>query len=194
MREMKAAVQALVKDYEASLAAVGVDCRVSLRQVTEAVCERPHSSGLLDDIQRHIDRKREKENGWHGQRNRYSFAVLTFSPLEKSLVPREDWRKYAIILQRKGRPHIGKAPQETRFTEEAVLKKVAHRVEWMRSLAEKRGAAKACRDTWRDAIRYVTLIGYEEKKRILGKNRWVWVLLILTFVVLLTLLLWLLLS
>lgn len=31
MREMKAAVQALVKDYEASLAAVGVDCRVSLR-------------------------------------------------------------------------------------------------------------------------------------------------------------------
>lgn len=190
MTELINKIDAIIADYAVQLKEQGVVCSVSKRYVEANIHERTGSlnSPLLDGLDRYLDKKREKANGWHNQRNRFHFAVLTFSPTERQRVPKAECKKYAFLLRYRGRVHIGEAPKEISRPEDRVLRRVERRIQKMLRMADRCSGAEVCRDGFLDGLRYVLSAGYEDKKKILGKDRWVWELSVMVAAVLLAVL------
>ena len=107
-------------------------------------------------------------------RDRYHTVVLRFSPSEEGLLPAELCREYAFLLKKKDRIFIGETPKEKLYDTEKVKRRLEKRLQKMIRLSQRKGAQRACRDTWRDAMRYMTSKRYIYKKRILGKDRDFW--------------------
>ena len=180
MMEFKQRVQDLVAQYEEQLSVNGITIQVSKRyfetevQETSSTC--PDSS-IMNAIEQAINQKREKEKGYHYQRNKFHCIILTVCPVDKGLVKKEHCREYAFLLRKKWRINIGDAPIETAYQEDKVLQKIEKRIQKLLQKAEAHTPQAVCKDTWRDIFRYTTFTKYEYKTRILDKDRSMWELL-----------------
>ncbi len=180
MQEFKSKVQAIIREYEEFLSENGVKITVSKKYFETKVSEYFHSnSPLFNAIDAAIARKKEKEKGYHYQRNKYHCIVLSLLPVDKNLVRREYCKEYAFVLRKVERAHIGQAPERIFYEEDKVLAKIEKRIQKIIKSAEKESAQKVCKDTVCDIFRYTTLPKYAYKEKILGKDRSSWELLFL---------------
>ena len=181
MKELKEKAQALIDKYTSELESKGLKILLSKKYLESAVSERAGGTGavsIFNSIDRARDRKKEKENGYNYERNKYHYLILTLCPIEKNLVPREEQREYAFVIKKVDRPHIGEEPCEVVYTEEKVLSKIEKRIFKILKKAEKSSPQKMCKNNISDAIRYTMSAKYEYKKRYLGKDSYTWDLLL----------------
>lgn len=169
VQEFKTQVQNLVASYAEELAQRGVELRVSKRYFEVPVGERI-ISGILGEIDRAKARKREKENGYHHQRNKYYCLIVSLIPIDGCL-RKDRCKEYAFILRKRERGYIGDTPVESMAEEDKLLEKIERRIQRICRKAEKRTVQKLCGDTLWDALRYVCSAKYVYKDPILGKDR-----------------------
>ena len=169
VQEFKTQVQNLVASYAEELAQRGVELRVSKRYFEVPVGERM-MRGIAGEIDRIKARKREKENGYHHQRNKYYCLLLSLVPTDGCL-RKDRCKEYAFILRKRERGYIGDTPVESMAEEDKLLEKIERRIQRICRKAEKRTAQKLCGDTLWDALRYVCSAKYVYKDPILGKDR-----------------------
>lgn len=167
--EFKTQVQKLVASYAEKLAQHGVELRVSKRYFEVPVTERM-MNGIAGEIDRIKARKREKENGYHHQRNKYYCLLLSLVPTEGG-VRKDRCKDYAFILRKRDRGYIGDPPVESMADEEKLLAKIERKIRRICRQAERRTAQRVCVDTLWDALRYVCSGKYGYKDLILGKDR-----------------------
>lgn len=168
-QEFKALAQKVVAQYAEELAQRGVELRVSKRYFEVPVGERCFN-GLLGEIDRIKARKREKENKYHYQRNKYYCLILSLIPTD-GCVRKDRCKEYAFVLRKRERGYIGESPVESMAEEEKLLAKIERRIQRICHQTEKRTAQKVCGDTLWDALRYVCSAKYAYKDPILGKDR-----------------------
>lgn len=181
MEDIKAKVQAIVDKYALTLSENGIMIRIAKRYCEEAVDEDTrdvHQSGILnsivDSITTAFAKKEEKTKGYNHIRNRYHCIVLTVTPLEKSLVPKDRCKEYSFFLKKIERLHIGLNPEKYVYKEGKLLKKVEKRILKLLRYAQSNTPKKACSDTIIDAFRYSSFKKYKYKKKILGKDIYFW--------------------
>ena len=170
VQEFKAQVQGMVARYADRLAQQGVEIRISKRYFKVPVREWLSGHGLLEEIDRAKAHKREKERGYHYQKNTYHCLLLTLAPINGS-VRKDRCKDYGFILRKKERAFIGDVPVETIADGEKLLAKIEKRVQKICRQAEKRTPQKVCGDTLWDALRYVCSAKYVYKDPILGRDR-----------------------
>lgn len=168
-QEFKAQVQELAAPYAETLAQRGVELRVSKRYFEMPVTERM-ISGIRGEIDRAKARKREKENGYHHQRNTYYCLIVSLVPADGG-VRKDRCKDYAFVLRKRERGYIGDPPVESAAEGEKLLAKIERRIQKICRKAEKHTAQKVCTDTLWDALRYVCSAKYAYKDPILGKDR-----------------------
>ena len=86
MQEIIEKVNAVLEKYSEQLADNGIKVAVSKRYFEESVGERIGNTGntaIFNEIDRALDRKREKKKGYHHIRNRYHVIVLSVIPFKK---------------------------------------------------------------------------------------------------------------
>ena len=178
----------LAEEYREALAACGLSLKISKKYFEKKPAEPSGiSRGLLDIAELRLAEKKEAKTHKF-VRDRYHAVVLRFSPSEEGLLPAELCREYAFLLKKKDRVFIGVTPKETLYDTEKVKRSLEKRLQKMIRLSQRKGAQRACRDTWRDALRYMACRAYRYKKRILGKDRYFWDTLFFVPVVLLAVL------
>jgi len=193
MQEIKNQAQALVDKYNDQLAAFGIRVALSKKYFESAVPTRSTYSfyaavSLLNHIDAHFDRKREEKKYKH-ERNKYHCLVLSVLPIDKKAVHRDHCKDYAFVLRKLERAHIGDEPQRVVYEEHKILKKIEKRLQKTLKKAQKAGIMSACKNTFLDVLRYCTLQSYAYKKRIHGKDRLFWDMIVIASVVLLAILL-----
>ena len=177
MKELKEKAQALIDQYTSELSGKGLKILLSKRYFESEVSERSggHGAGaIFNAIDRARDRKKEKENGYNYERNRYHYFVMTVCPIEATAVRREECRDYAFLLKKVERAHIGQEPRLVVLCEERVLSKMEKCIQKILKRAEKHSAQKVCRNTLSDAFRYAMCPKYAYKKTFLGKESSTW--------------------
>ena len=88
MQEIIEKVNAVLEKYSGQLENNGIKVTVSKRYFEESVGEQIRNSGesiILNEIEKSLDRKREKKKGYHHIRNRYHVIVLSVIPVKKML-------------------------------------------------------------------------------------------------------------
>ena len=75
-----------------------------------------------DNINR--DHKKEKENGYNYERNRYHCIVISIIPSNPSALKRAECRDYAFLLEKAERAHIGQEPRKISYEKDKVLAKI----------------------------------------------------------------------
>lgn len=171
MQEFKEKVQALVDGYDTQLAQKGICVSVSKVYFETAVHQKYARSGIVESMERKWLKKQEIKKGYHFQNNRYHCIVLTLRPVDKKLLQKEECRQYAFVLQKVERAYIGEKPEKRIYEENKILGKIEKRICRILQAAQKSSPAKTCKDSWIDAIRYLTAVKYFFKNRILGKDR-----------------------
>ncbi len=177
MQEFRDKVQDIIDKYEASLASTGIKITISKKYFETEVQERAGGHGamaIFNAIDRVRDRKKEKDNGYNYEKNKYHCIVLLVSPIDKNLVRRECCKEYAFVLRKVDRVHIGQEPIKVAYKEDKVLAKIEKRILKIIKKSNKQSPQKICRDTIWDALRYSFLYKYEYKERVLGKDRTSW--------------------
>ena len=181
MQEIIEKVNAVLEKYSEQLADNGIKVTVSKRYFEESVGERIRNTGntaIFNEIDRALDRKREKKKGYHHIRNRYHIIVLSVVPVKKDIVRREYCRDYAFYIHKIERPHIGTEPKEFIYEEQKILSKIEKRINKLLRKTQKNTPQKVCKDNLLDAIRY-TAPRYGYKRRFLNKERADWELIFL---------------
>ena len=156
MQEIIEKVNAVLEKYSEQLADNGIKVTVSKRYFEESVGERIGNTGntaIFNEIDRALDRKREKKKGYHHIRNRYHVIVLSVIPVKKDIVRREYCRDYAFYIHKIERPHIGTDPKEFTYEEQKILSKIEKRINKLLRKSQKNTPQKVCKDTLFDAIR-----------------------------------------
>ena len=124
MQEIIEKVNAVSEKYSEQLADNGIKVTVSKRYFEETVGERIGNTGntaIFNEIDRALDRKREKKKGYHHIRNRYHVIVLSVIPIHKGIVHREYCRDYAFYIHKVERAHIGMEPKKYTYEEQKIL-------------------------------------------------------------------------
>ena len=181
MQEIIEKVNAVLEKYSEQLADNGIKVTVSKRYFEESVGERIGNTGntaIFNEIDRALDRKREKKKGYHHIRNRYHVIVLSVIPVKKDVVRREYCRDYAFYIHKIERPHIGTDPKEFTYEEQKILSKIEKRINKLLRKSQKNTPQKVCKDNLFDAIRY-TAPRYGYKRRFLNRERDDWELIFL---------------
>ena len=181
MQEIIEKVNAVLEKYSEQLADNGIKVTVSKRYFEESVGERIGNTGntaIFNEIDRALDRKREKKKGYHHTRNRYHVIVLSVIPVKKDVVRLEYCRDYAFYIHKIERPHIGTDPKEFTYEEQKILSKIEKRINKLLSKSQKNTPQKVCKDNLFDAIRY-TAPRYGYKRRFLNRERADWELIFL---------------
>ena len=181
MQEIIEKVNAVLEKYSEQLADNGIKVTVSKRYFEESVGERIGNTGntaIFNEIDRALDRKREKKKGYHHIRNRYHVIVLSVIPVKKDVVRREYCRDYAFFIHKIERPHIGTDPKEFTYEEQKILSKIEKRINKLLRKSQKNTPQKVCKDNLFDAIRY-TAPRYGYKRRFLNRERADWELIFL---------------
>ena len=173
MQEFREKVTALVEAYGQRLAVNGIMVAVSKKYFETDVAERSDTD-VFTAVDRVLDRRREKKNGYHYTRNRYHSIVLSVLPTEKGAVRKEYCRDYAFLLKKVERAHLGLEPEKVIYAQNKVLKKIEALLLRILRKSEKTTADKLCKDTLLDAVRYTMTAKYGYKRRILGKDRSWW--------------------
>ena len=131
MQEIIEKVNAILEKYSQQLENNGIKVTVSKRYFEESVGERIGNTGnsvIFNEIDRALDRKKEKKKGYHHIRNRYHVIVLSVIPAEKDIVRREYCRDYAFFIHKVERAHIGMEPKKYTYEEQKILSKVEKRI------------------------------------------------------------------
>ena len=181
VQETIAKANAILEKYTTQLENNGITVTVSKRYFEESVGEQIRNSGesiILNEIEKALDRKREKKKGYHHIRNRYHVIVLSVIPVKKDVVRLEYCRDYAFFIHKIERPHIGTDPKEFTYEEQKILSKIEKRINKLLRKSQKNTPQKVCKDTLFDAIRY-TAPRYGYKRRILNRERADWELIFL---------------
>ena len=181
MQEIIEKVNAILEKYSGQLADNGIKVTISKRYFEESVGERIGSTGstaIFNEIDKALDRKREKKKGYHHIRNRYHVIVLSVIPTKKDNARREYCRDYAFCIHKVERAHIGMEPKKYAYEEQKILSKIEKRISKILRKSQKSTPQKVCRDTLFDAIRY-TATRYGYKRRFLNKERADWELIFL---------------
>ena len=177
MQKFKARVQELADKYESRLAEKGIKVSVSKRYFESEVIESSGSGGngaILDSAFRARDRKREKDQGYNYQRNRYHCIVLSVLPLEKKNSLREDSKDYSFMLRKVERAHIGQEPRRIAYAEDKLLGRIEKRILKILKKAERQSPEDVCKNRLPDALRYTFSGGYGYKKSYCGKDKLTW--------------------
>ncbi|MBR5523827.1 MAG: hypothetical protein IKU51_00975 [Clostridia bacterium] len=166
----------LLAPYAERLAEKGVQIRISRRYFRTKVMERlgvdfTGIGAITDDLLRAEARKREKEKGYHYQRNQYRCLILSLCPIERGVLSDNQCKEYAFVIWKKERAYIGDKPVESVAGEEKWRTKVEKRLQKICDKAERYAPEKVCKDTLWDACRYVSSTKYGYKTTILGKDR-----------------------
>ena len=183
MKELREKAQELIDKYLPDLADKGLKILLSKRYFESAVGERSgmHGAGaIFNSIDRARDHKKEKENGYNYERNRYHYFVLTVCPIEKNALRHEDCREYAFALKKVERAHIGQEPRSVNYKEDKILSKIEKRIRKILRKAEQGSPETVCRNNILDAFRYSVHHKYEYKDRFLGKERFSWEMIFLS--------------
>lgn len=181
MQEIIEKVNAVLEKYSGQLENNGIKVTVSKRYFEESVGEQIRNSGesiILNEIEKALDRRREKKKGYHHIRNRYHVIVLSVIPVKKDVVRREYCRDYAFFIHKIERPHIGTDPKEFTYEEQKILSKIEKRINKLLRKSQKNTPQKVCKDNLFDAIRY-TAPRYGYKRRFLNRERADWELIFL---------------
>ena len=181
MQEIIEKVNAVLEKYSEQLADNGIKVTVSKRYFEESVGERIGNTGnasIFNEIDRALDRKREKKKGYHHIRNRYHVIVLSVIPIHKDIVRREYCRDYAFCIHKVERAHIGMEPKKYIYEEQKILSKIEKRINKLLRKSQKNTPQKVCKDNLFDAIRY-TAPRYGYKRRFLNRERAEWELIFL---------------
>ncbi len=181
MQEIIEKVNAVLGKYSEQLENNGIKVTVSKRYFEETVGERIGNTGnaaIFNEIDRALDRKREKKKGYHHIRNRYHVIVLSVIPVQKDIIRREYCRDYAFCIHKVERAHIGIEPKKYTYEEQKILSKIEKRINKVLRKSQKSAPQKVCKDTLWDAIRY-TLPRYGYKRRFLNRERADWGLIFL---------------
>ena len=181
MQEIVEKVNAVLGKYSEQLKGNGIKVTVSKRYFEESVGERIGNTGntaIFNEIDRALDRKKEKKKGYHHIRNRYHVIVLSVIPAQKDIVRREYCRDYAFYVHKVERAHIGMEPKKYTYEEQKILSKIEKRINKVLRKSQKSTPQKVCKDTLWDAIRY-TLPRYGYKRRFLNRERADWKLIFL---------------
>lgn len=184
MKELKEKAQTLIDKYTPELSSKGLKILLSKRYFESEVSERSGGHGLgaiFNSIDRARDHKEEKEKGYHYERNKYHYFILTLCLIEKNVLRREECREYAFILKKVERAHIGQEPRRVLYHEEKILSKIEKQILKILKKAEKSSAQKVCQNNIIDAFRYAMHPKYEYKERFLGKERFLWEMIFLAF-------------
>lgn len=178
----------LVLEYNQKLLSKGIQCSVSRKYFETQVDTRSHSTnaGLLDIIDHFLDERREKK--YKNQNNRYHTVILTVSPADRSAVKPTQCKQYAFLMRKTERPHIGDAPEQRTYRPEKIVSNIEKRLQKILKQAETQSVDKVCKEALPDLLRYMFGRQYGYKKTILGKDRYVWDLLISGIVVLMAVL------
>lgn len=187
MNEIRQKTQSIIDKYEEELTAKGIQITVSKRYFETQVGERMGGTGnqaIFNAIERARDRKKEKEEGYNRQSNRYHCIVLSVLPRDKDTVSREYCKEYAFVLRKVERAHIGLEPRKTTYEESKILAKIEKRILKILEKVERTTVQKVCKDTFCDALRY-SASKYSYKRRFLGKERATWELIFLVLTVVL---------
>ena len=181
MQEIIEKVNAVLEKYSEQLADNGIKVTVSKRYFEESVGERIGNTGntaIFNEIDRALDRKREKKKGYHHIRNRYHVIVLSVIPVKKDVVRLEYCRDYAFCIHKVERAHIGMEPKKYIYEEQKILSKIEKRINELLRKSQKNTPQKVCKDNLFDAIRY-TAPRYGYKRRFLNRERADWELIFL---------------
>ena len=181
MQEMVEKVNAVLEKYREQLENNGIKVTVSKRYFEESIGERIGNTGntaIFNEIDRALDRKKEKKKGYHHIRNRYHVIVVSVIPVQKDIVRREYCRDYAFFIHKIERAHIGMDPKKYTCEEQKILSKMEKRINKILRKSQKSTPQKVCKDTLFDAIRY-TASRYGYKRRFLNKDRADWELIFL---------------
>lgn len=176
MQEIIEKVNAVLEKYSEQLADNGIKVTVSKRYFEESVVERIGNTGntaIFNEIDRALDRKREKKKGYHHIRNRYHVIVLSVVPVKKDIVRREYCRDYAFFIHKVERAHIGMEPKKYTYEEQKILSRIERRINKLLIKTQRNTPQKVCKDNLFDAIRY-TAPRYGYKRRFLNKERVDW--------------------
>ena len=179
MQDIKTKIISLVDKYREQLASKGIKIVISKRYVETEVEERSggHANAgqaIFNIFDRVNDRKKEKENGYNFEKNKYHNIVITVIPLDKTLVSVSDCREYAFILKKVKRTHLGLEPQKKIYQEEKVLTKIEKRILRILKKADNKSVQKVCKNTFWDACRYTHSPKYQYKTKFCGKERFTW--------------------
>ena len=167
MKELKEKAQALIDIYTPELSGKGLKILLSKRYFEAEVDERFGATGtgaIFNSIERARDRKKEKQKYYY-ERNRYHAIVITVTPDNKAILPRESCRDYAFVLRKVERAHIGEEPRRVTYEEEKILSKVEKRILKTLKKADRASAREVCKNNIFDAIRYSMNAKYGYKKR-----------------------------
>ena len=181
MQEIIEKVNAVLEKYSEQLADNGIKVTVSKRYFEESVGERIGNTGntaIFNEIDRALDRKREKKKGYHHIRNRYHVIVLSVVPVKKDIVRREYCIDYAFFIHKVERAHIGMEPKKYTYEEQKILSRIEKRINKLLRKTQRNTPQKVCKDTLFDAIRY-TAPRYGYKRRFLNRERADWELIFL---------------
>ena len=181
MKEFKSKVSELLEKYQDRFASKGIRIDIRKRYFETAVDDgrsyHPNAmGGILSAIDLHFAKKRENKM-YHYQKNRYHCVILSVCPIDQTFVRSENCREYAFLLRRVGRVMIGDEPTETVCAEDPVLEKIEKRILKILKHAEKASPQKVCKNSLRDAARYLFSNNYAYKEKILGMDRLMWFLI-----------------
>ena len=179
MKDLKERAQALIDKYTPQLSSRGLKILLNKRYFEKTVNTTWHhscsSTGRLLDtlILEPLERSREKRKYYY-EKNKYHLFVLTLCPSEKSAGEKKEWREFAFVLKKTERAHVGLKPEKVKYREERILVKIERCIQRILKRAEKKPAAKLCRNGIGDVLRYMLHRRYGYKKSFLGKSRFAW--------------------
>ena len=182
MLDFMTRVQEKVDEYAEFLSECGIKISASRRYFETEARERTgnvSSNSILNVVDRAMDKKKEKR--YKNVRNRYYCIILSVSPSDKNIVPRDLCREYAFLHKKVDRPHLGVEPRNISCAEDKLLSKIEKRILKILRKTKKAGIKKACKDTYFDAFRY-TCAKYGYKRRFLGRERAIWELIFMLYV------------
>lgn len=178
MKEFKEKVQSLIDKYSPELSQNGLRISISKHYFEEKAWERSGGSNavgvILNDIERAADRKKEKENGYNYERNKYHCIVISVIPSNKSDISRAECRDYAFLLKKVERAHIGQEPRRISYEEDMVLSRIECRILKILRKSKRMSPEKICRNNIFDALRYSHGSKYGYKSFFCGKDRFTW--------------------
>ncbi|MBE6590823.1 MAG: hypothetical protein E7646_02145 [Ruminococcaceae bacterium] len=177
MSDLKDKLEEINNKYSERLKMLGLELKISKKYFESMVGEGhggPSSSavGLLNQLSRSLDRRREKK--YKNQPNRYHCIVISLVPAAKDKMGQRSFREYAFLIRKTERAHLGLAPEEKVYAKEKLAAKIDKRIEKLIKKAEGSSSKKACTDSARDLFRYVFSKKYLYKDSILGKDASFW--------------------
>ncbi len=164
-------VRILAESYSEQLAQKGIACKVTKKYFETKVSPvyTEFRRGLLNLIDEHISRKKEKE--YSNQPNTHHCIIIKFYPIDSSDYKMQNCKEYSFIISQKWRAHVGDKPRLTHRDERILLSKIKRRMNKMADKASHTTPERACRNNLFDIMRYLFSSKYGYMNHIAGKER-----------------------